>query len=407
MGSFKICKDAELCGASYQMESFKICKDAELCGGCSYQGVPYEEQLKNKQGEVRGLLEKAGFDPGLLSGIVPCSRQRHYRNKMEYTFGNAFKGGPTLLGLHKRRSYMSIVQTDECMLAPEDFNKILIATLDYVRQKGYSHYNKKLRRGLMRALIVRKGFRTNQLLIIISTTSQGVFDKEGYVKHIMSLGLDDTVVGILHNIDDNISDTISSEELRVLYGRSWYEEEILGLKFKVGAFSFFQSNVDAAERLYADAISLIDGLEGKTVYDLYCGTGTITQAMAKKAKKAIGVEIVPESVETARASAKLNGLSNCEFIAGDVAKVLSSIDEKPDVIVVDPPRSGIVPKALSQILSYGVEQIIYISCNPKTMIENLRAARLLGYEALTIKAYDNFPYTKHVECVTLMSRVEK
>ena len=391
------------------MSVLNICPAAEECGGCSYQGVDYEDQLKNKEGEVRGLLRRAGIDETLLSGIEACPVRYAYRNKMEYTFGNGYKEGPTVLGLHKKKSFISIVDASCCQLVPEDFNRILSATMEYVTEKGYKHYHKKFHTGLMRSLILRKGYRTCELLINIVTAGKdedgAIFDEEGYVNKITSLKLDDHISGILHTINDNIADTVSCDELRILSGRSYYEEEIMGLRFKVGAFSFFQTNVEAAERLYKDAIALIDGLEGKTVYDLYCGTGTITQAMALKAKRAIGVEIVEEAIETAKISAELNGLNNCSFIADDVQNALSGIEEKPDVIVVDPPRAGISPKALSQILSYGVKQIVYISCNPKTLAENLRACVMQGYAPVSIKSYDNFPFTKHVETIALISKM--
>ena len=386
------------------MANFDVCPLKEECGGCSYQGVSYEDQLKNKEGEVKGLLKAAGLDPSLLLGIKPCPMRYSYRNKMEYTFGNANKEAPIALGLHKKKSFISIIETDNCQIVPEDFNKVLRTTIKFVRDKGYPFYHKKFHTGLMRSLVLRKGFRTNELLINIVTSTEQEFDEIGFLNAIKSLELDSNVVGVLHTINNNISDVIQCEELRVLEGRPYYEEIIMGLRFKVGAFSFFQTNVDAAERLYTDAISLIDDLDGKTVYDLYCGTGTISQAMALKAKKVVGVEIVEEAIETARNSAKINNLTNCEFIADDVQNALSSIKDKPEVIVVDPPRTGISPKALMQILSYGVNQIIYISCNPKTLVENLRAAKMAGYEAKQITAYDNFPFTKHVETITLLSK---
>lgn len=386
------------------MENSKTCKNAGACGGCCYQGVAYEDQLKNKAGEVRGYLKAYGIDPTLLVEIKPCPVRYAYRNKMEYTFGDRVKSGEMYLGLHEKGRFMNIVPVDECMIVPEDYNRLVSATLKFAKEKGYIHYNKKTHTGFLRNLIIRRGVRTNQLLINIVTTSEEKFDEEEYVKLITSIYLDNVISGIFHTINDKDSDAVVCDELRLLYGREYYEEEILGLKFKVGPFSFFQTNVDAAERLYKDAISLIDGLEGKTVYDLYCGTGTITQAMAKRAKKAIGVEIVAEAIDTAKESAYNNCLSNCEFIVGDVAKVLSDIEDKPDVIVVDPPRSGIVPKAMERIYSYGVNQIVYISCNPKTMAQNLQYAADFGYEIKQITAYDNFPFTKHVETVVLMSR---
>lgn len=387
------------------MENFKICPVSDGCGGCSYQGVSYEDQLKNKEGEVRGLIKAASLNPELLREIKPCPSQYAYRNKMEYTFGNSHKDGPTVLGLHMKKSFISIIPTEECQLVSDDFNKILKATLEFVREKNYPFYHKKFHDGLMRSLVIRKGFRTKELLINIVTTTETEFDEQGYKDLILGLDLECSVAGLLHTINNNISDVVTCEELRVLHGRSYYEEEIMGLKFKVGAFSFFQTNVEAAERLYKDAINLIEDLDGKTVYDLYCGTGTITQAMALRAKQAIGVEIVEEAIETAKMSAEINGLTNCTFIADDVQHALSGIEEKPDVIVVDPPRSGISPKALMQILGYGVKQIIYISCNPKTLVENLRAAKMSGYETKHITAYDNFPFTKHTECIALLEKI--
>ena len=382
----------------------EICPSFVRCGGCTYLGIDYKDQLEIKRTEVLKCLENEGVNTSIFIGIEPSPCMFSYRNKMEYTFGNEVKNGPTILGLHARKSFISIVSADECRLVPEDFNRVVKATLEFVLEKSYTHYNKKSHEGFLRSLIIRRGVRTNELLVNIVTSSQDVFDSENDVKRILSCVADSNVVGILHTINDNRADAVVADDIRVLYGHPYYNEEILGLKFRVGAFSFFQTNVEAAERLYKDAISLINSLEGKTVFDLYCGTGTITQAMALKAKKAIGIEIVEEAVETARASSKLNGLDNCRFIVGDVGKVLDELEELPDVITVDPPRAGILPKALLKILSYGVDQIIYISCNPKTMAANLRTAQLSGYEIIQLKAYDNFTFTKHTECIALLCR---
>ena len=386
------------------MENLSICKSSELCGGCCYQGVSYEEQLKIKEGSVREYLASNGIDPDVLIGIKECPIRYRYRNKMEYTFGDQVKGGEMHLGLHEAGRFMNIVEVSSCQLVHEDYNTIVKETLKFVLDHGYSHYNKKKHAGLCRSLVIRRGVRTKELVINIVTTSEGYFDEEGFVKMLLGLNLENKIAGILHTVNDALADVIKCDELRVLYGREYYEEEIMDLKFRIGPFSFFQTNVEAAERLYLDAISLIDDLEGKTVYDLFCGTGTITQAMARKAKKAIGVEIVEEAVETARESAKLNSLDNCEFIAEDVLTALAKIEDKPDVIVVDPPRSGIVPKAMKQILDYGVDQIVYVSCNPKTMAINLKMALENGYEIKSIQAYDNFPMTKHIESVALITK---
>ena len=406
------CNHGDICG-SRENNDRGLCRDREFCGGCSYQGVPYEEQLRIKEGEVRQLLDAKSIKYGEFLPIQPSPSRYAYRNKMEYTFGDQVKDGPTTLGMHQKGRFMSIITVDQCQLVHEDFNRILRATLEYVEGKGYSHYHKKRHTGLMRHLIIRRGVRTGELLVNIVTASDNnpmaggeVFDEAGYVQAIRSLPLENQVVGILRTINDRLADAVYCDELRILDGRDYYNEEIMGLQFRVSAFSFFQTNVEAVEGLYTYAVSLIDDFEGKDAFDLYCGTGTITQVLARKARTALGVELVEEAVEVARQTAKLNGLDNCRFIAGDCFKVLDSIAEKPDVIVVDPPRVGIKPDALDKIIGYGVDQIVYVSCNPKSLAENLYYFQYYGYRIESVRPFDNFPGTKHVECVVLMSKVK-
>lgn len=384
-----------------------ICKHDEFCGGCIHQGIPYAEQMKMKENEVLGLLEKKEIKYGKFLGLEGSPKQYCYRNKMEYTFGDQVKDGDMTLGMHQKGRFMSIVTVDSCQLVDPDFNLILRSVLDFCNDKGYPFYHKKTHKGLMRNLIIRKGQRTKEILVNIVTSSQIEFDEEGFVNMLRGLELDNVLVGVLRTVNDNIADAVNCEELRILWGRDYYMEKIMGLDFKVSAFSFFQTNVEAVERLYSEALELIDDVNGKVVYDLFCGTGTITQALALKAKKAIGVEIVEEAVEAAKENARLNGLENCEFLAGDVFDVLDRIEEKPDVIVVDPPRVGIQNKALEKILGYGVEQIVYISCNPKSLTDNLKICTERGYEIKHIKAYDNFPMTKHIECVCLLAKEKR
>lgn len=386
-----------------------ICRDSKLCGGCSYQGVPYEEQLKNKEGETKSLLDRKDIRYGEFIEIEPASDRFGYRNKMEYTFGDMEKGGPMTLGMHRKKHFMSIVTVDECQLVHEDFNRVLRAVLDFVSSRGYSHYHKKTHKGLMRHLILRRGVRTGELLVNVVTSSEEGFDEEAFTSMILSLPLENRVAGVLRTINDRLADAVYCDELRVLYGRDYYEEEIMGLKFKVSAFSFFQTNVEAVEKLYSYAIGLIDDFESKKVFDLYCGTGTISQAMAKSAGEVVGIEIVEEAVRAAEENAAYNGIENCRFISGDVFEVLDSLpeNEKPDVIVVDPPRVGISANALDKIIGYGVDQIVYISCNPKSLAENLYYMQYYGYEVRSIKPFDNFPGTKHTEAVALLSRKDK
>jgi len=382
----------------------EICRHHESCGGCIYQEFPYQEQIILKGKEVKRLLDEKKIAYGKYLGIEGSPKRTAYRNKMEYTFGDEIKNGEMTLGMHKKGRFMSIVTVDECQLVDPDFNVILRSTLDFCLEKGYDHYHKKTHTGLMRNLIIRKGERTGELLINAVTSSQRTFDGDGFAGMIRALPLQNQVVGVLHTINDNIADFVCCDRLEILWGRDYYMEEIMTLKFKVSAFSFFQTNIPAIEKLYTEAVALIKDPDGKTIFDLYCGTGTIAQTLALRAKKVIGVELVEEAVEAARENALLNGLHNCEFIAGDVLEVLDRLEDKPDVIVLDPPRVGVHPRALEKILNYGVKQIIYISCNPRSLVENLSFMQDFGYRTISVKAFDNFPYTKHIECVCLIEK---
>ena len=382
----------------------EVCKHDRYCGGCIYQGLPYQEQLKLKEEEVLRLLAEKGVSPQKLEPIEGCPAQYGYRNKMEYTFGDMEKNGPMTLGMHQKGRFMSIITVDECQLVSADFNRVLSYTLAFARERGYSFYHKKTHRGLLRNLIVRRGVRTGQLLVNLVTSSDGEFDEQAFTAGLLALPLDDEIVGVLRTFNDSLADAVICQAQTTLYGRDYYEEKILDLTFAVSAFSFFQTNVEAAERLYTRAISLIEGIEGKEVFDLYCGTGTISQIMALAAGHVTGVELVPEAVSAARRNAARNGLDNCEFFAGDVFAVLSGLDKKPDVIVVDPPRVGIQPKALDKILAYGVHQIVYVSCNPRTLADNLRYMEYYGYRCDFLKPFDNFPFTKHTECIASLTR---
>ncbi len=380
-----------------------VCVHRDNCGGCLYQGIDYQEQLRLKAKEVLRCFKDNLVTFDRFLGIESSPRRYAYRNKMEYTFGDEVKDGEMTLGLHQQGRYFSIITTDHCQLVDPDFNLILKETLAFCREREYSFYHKKSHKGLLRHLVLRKGEHTGELLVNIVTSTQTPFDCTAYVDMINGLDLQNKVVGILQTENDNPADAVVCDKLNILHGRDYYNEELLGLKFRVSAFSFFQTNVPAIERLYTEALSLIPDLAGKTVFDLYSGTGTIAQAVAMRAEKVIGIELVEEAVEAARANARMNGLTNCTFLAGDVLKILDEVEEKPDVIFMDPPRAGVHPKALEKILNYGIKEIVYISCNPKTLAQNLATAMLSGYQAKTVKVYDNFPFTKHVETVIMMT----
>jgi 23S rRNA (uracil-5-)-methyltransferase RumA len=383
------------------------CAHAE-CGGCRHRGIPYAEQLAIKDAAFRRALDEKGIAPRELLGIAGSPRAFAYRNKMEYTFGDEYKGGPLTLGMHRRKRFMSVLTTDRCRLVDEDFNRVLDAVLRFSLERGYAAYNKKTHLGLLRNLVVRKGVRTGQLLINLVTSSQGDIDGRAFVETLLSLATEGRVAGVLHSVNDNPADFVRGEERRLLFGNDCYMEEIMGLSFKVSAFSFFQTNVEAAEALYETALSWIPDIAEKTVFDLYCGAGTITQAAAARgAGLAVGVEIVPEAVAAARENAERNGLKNCRFLEGDVLAVLEALaetGERPDAILLDPPRAGVHPKALRRILDRRAQTIVYISCNPSSLADNLTSMRE-HYEVKRVRAFDNFPFTDHTEAVALLERI--
>ena len=381
-----------------------LCPAAEHCGGCIYQGTAYEEQYAAKDKAMRKLLGKHDIDESVYLGMEPAICTGGYRNKMEYTFGDLEKGGELELGMHFKGRFMSIITTDECQLVPPDFNRVLRATLDFCRERGYIPYHRKTHLGLLRNLVVRCGVRTNELLINIVTSSEPGFDEDAYRELLLGLDLDMQIVGIMRTFNDSVADAVIDESHKLLYGRDYYNEEILGLKFKVKAFAFFQTNIDAVERLYRYVLDVVPDVSGKTVYDLYCGTGTISQLMASAAKDVYGIDIVEDSIIAARSNTELNGITNCHYICGDVKDKLDAIPVMPDAIVVDPPRVGIHDKAVGMLSRYGIDEIVYVSCNPKTLCINLDSFRTNGYEIVSIKAFDNFPMTKHVECVCLLDK---
>ena len=431
------------------------CPHFGLCGGCLYHNLSYEEQCGLKEEQVRRLLSPVldGQGEWLFEGIRQSPTAYGYRNKMEFTFGDEVKDGPLSVGLHKRGGFYDIITVSDCLIMDMDYRKILTAVRAYFAESGLPFFHRLRHTGFLRHLLVRKGAKTGEILVALVTTSgidsvirdekekgsevsvcgegrkenigsemeEGIPDLSGFAEMLLQLSLEGKVVGILHMINDSVADVVRSDKTKILYGRDYFYEELLGLRFRVSAFSFFQTNSLGAEVLYGTAREFIgnlggaEGAEGterkaeevkrdQIVFDLYSGTGTIAQLMAPMAKKVVGVEIVEEAVEAARENAALNGLDNCEFIAGDVLKVLDDLEEKPDLIVLDPPRDGVYPKALGKILAYGVERIVYISCKPTSLARDLVRFLEEGYRVERVVCCDMFPWTGNVETCVLLSR---
>lgn len=391
------------------LEQASPCPHFGACGGCTYLSLPYEQQLKIKENQVKrllnGVLDKQTH-PWIFEGIKASPEQFGYRNKMEFSFGDEIKDGPLSLGMHKRSSFYDIVTVQDCQIVDEDYRSILSYTREYFEKENVAFYHRLRHTGYLRHLLIRKAARTGQILAALVTTSQENMDLNPWMEGLRSLKLTGKFAGILHIINDSLADVVQSDHTEILYGQDFFYEELLGLKFKVSTFSFFQTNSLSAEVLYETAREYVGEASGKVVYDLYSGTGTIAQLMAPAAEKVIGVEIVEEAVEAARENAALNGLHNCEFIAGDVLKVLDTIEEKPAMIVLDPPRDGVHPKALSRIIDYGIPNLLYISCKPTSLVRDLEVFLEKGYVVEKAVAIDQFPWTTGIETVVLLSKRE-
>ena len=322
--------------------------------------------------------------------------------------------------MHKRGSFHDIVNVTDCQIVDEDYRKILACTLECAGESGLPYYHRMRHVGYFRHLLVRKAVKTGEILVDLVTASDtaelGVDPAEAmkkiqtfkaaWLEKMTAMNFDGTLVGILHTKNDSLADVVKDEGTEVLFGQDYFYEELLGLKFKITPFSFFQTNSLGAEVLYETAREYIGDTNEKVVFDLYSGTGTIAQILAPVAKKVVGVEIVEEAVEAAKENAKLNNLDNCTFWAGDVLKVIDELGEVPDLIMLDPPRDGVNPKALMKILNFGVERLVYIACKPTSLARDLEMIQGRGYKVEKISGVDLFPGTYHVETVVLLSKGE-
>ncbi|MCQ2512471.1 MAG: 23S rRNA (uracil(1939)-C(5))-methyltransferase RlmD [Lachnospiraceae bacterium] len=395
-----------------------LCPHFGVCGGCTYQKIAYETQLKMKAEKVRELLNPV-YGSFEFEGILPSPSEEGYRNKMEFTFGDECKDGPFSLGLHQKGSFMNIVNITDCHLIHSDMNQIRNEARDFFDEyyeKGEVDFkNNKTHVGWLRHLLVRRAASSGEILVALVTASpsfsgveklkEGTFAEElveGFKERLLGLKLEGTIAGILHITNDALSDVVKSDKTDILYGNDYINEEVLGLNFKISTFSFFQTNTKGAEVLYSKAREYASKSYG-LLFDLYSGTGTIAQLMAPVVNKVIGVEIVAEAVEAAKENAALNGVENAEFVAADVLKALDDLP-KPDSIILDPPREGINPKALGKILSYKVDNIVYVSCKPESLARDLQSFKIAGYDLVKACCVDMFPETEHVETVCLLSK---
>jgi 23S rRNA (uracil1939-C5)-methyltransferase len=369
--------------------------------GAPWQVLPYERQLEEKGSQVRDALERiGGFESPPVEPMVAAEEQLRYRNKLEYSFGNA-EDGELVLGFHRPGRWDLIDDVEDDILASERINEVREAVRTWCREEGLDAWDRDDQLGLLRNLVVREGRRTGQVQARIVTSPGSDFRVE-------ELAAATPAESFLWTRAEGVAETTRGGATKAVKGAAVLEEELAGLRFRISPDAFFQTNTEMAERLYGAAAEFA-GLSGREkVLDLFCGIGTISLVLALDAAEVWGVELVEEAVADAIQNAKLNGVDNARFFAGDVRLVMRELLERsgsPDVLVVDPPRAGLSQKVVRRIIEAEANRIVYVSCNPTTLAPNAR--QLVddgGYELKTVRPVDMFPQTPHIECVALLER---
>ena len=385
------------------------CAHYPACGGCRFQDLAYESQLAQKHAWVHDALQRLGgiADPP-LQPIVPCEPEIfHYRNKMEYSFapGAGSAGGKgAVLGFHKAGRWDEVLDIEKCWLTTDAGNAIRDAVRDWAREEGLEPYDQVENTGYLRHLVVREGRNTGQLLVQLVTAPGEKFERGYFVDVCRKVP---GVASVHWSVNDRPAE-VTNLPTELLWGEEWIEEELSGLRFRVRPNAFLQTNTWMAEKLYALARDAAQLSGDETVWDLYCGIGTIGLSMARNALTVWGIEVSEESVACALENAELNTITNAAFFAGNVGEVVEELLDRsgaPDVVVVDPPRAGLAGKALRRLGKIAAPRIVYVSCNPTTLASDVKTLQTeYGYELLRVTPVDMFPHTPHVECVALLDQ---
>jgi 23S rRNA (uracil1939-C5)-methyltransferase len=384
------------------------CAHYPACGGCRFQDLAYDAQVASKHQWVADSLQRlAGLEDAPLEEIVPAASQFQYRNKMEYSFTQLTDGegtvGPTL-GLHKAGRWDEVLEIEQCWLASDVGNRIRNTMRDWAREEKLTAYDQAAHEGYLRHLLVREGRNTGQALVQLVTNRGERFDRERLIEVLTAIP---EVRSIHWSVNTGVSE-VTNLPTELLWGDDAIEEEIGGLRLRVRPNAFLQTNTEMAERLYAIAREFAGLSGGETVYDLYCGIGTIGLSAAADALTVWGIEISEESVACAIENQELNAIGNAAFFAGNVGEVLTDLRQRagdPDVVIVDPPRAGLAGRALRRLGEIEAPRIVYVSCNPTTLAgDTKRLADDYGYRLVRARPVDMFPHTPHVECVALLER---
>lgn len=375
-----------------------VCRHFSECGGCSWQDLRYSKQLEIKKNHVVSCIERiGGLENVLVRDVMASNEIFGYRNKMEFSFNVHPELGFTV-GLHKRGSYADIFDLTECHLPPEVFAKIVVWYRDYVKRNQITVYDVENHRGYMRFLVIRQAKKTNDLMINI-VTNFGEFPGLDNLVNEMTAAFPE-ITTIVHNQNGQRSNIAVGEKETVLFGSGYLTEKTMGQSFRIRANSFFQTNSIQAEKLYQTAFDMLAPQKKDHVLDLYCGTGTISICIAPRVGSVIGVEQVADSIVVANENAVLNSCSNVSFVQSDVKDYLTQwrdSDKKFDIVITDPPRSGMHPKVLKRLMEMSPAKILYISCNPATFARDANAFVSDGYKLTQVQPVDMFPHTRHIE----------
>ena len=380
------------------------CEHFPACGGCRFQDLAYDAQAATKEAwVVQSLRRLAGIDEPDVRPIVPAESPFHYRNKMEYSFAPD-ADGVVQLGLHRAGRWDEVLPIEQCWLTTGLGNGIRNAIRDWAREERLEAYNQAENKGYLRHLVIREGVNTGEALVLLVTHVRERFDRERLIEVLTAF----PEVKSIHWAVNDTSAEITNLPTELLWGAEAIEEQIGDLRFRVRPNAFLQTNTRMAERLYALAREEAGLTGSETVYDLYCGIGTIGLSMARDAMTVWGVDISEESVACAIENAELNSIGNAAFFAGNVGEVLRDLRERagePDVVVVDPPRAGLAGKALKRLGELAAARVVYVSCNPTTLAGDAkRLAEVYGYKLVRTTPVDMFPHTPHVESVSLLER---
>ena len=383
------------------MRAKNFCPIAEKCGGCCFAHIKYDAELEIKAQQIADNFKRLGKLDIIPDPIIPSPSAERYRNKAQYPVGS--DGKFASIGFYAPMTHR-IIDCADCLLQPKEFAVITDIFRDWIRERKIPVYNEADGTGLLRHVYIRKAAATGQIMVCAVVNGETLPEADDLIERLKTVS---GVASIILNINRDKTNVVLGKECRTLWGSDFITDELCGLKFNLSALSFYQVNHDGAEVLYGKAKEYASLTGGETLVDLYCGTGTIGLTMAKDVKKLIGVEIVPQAIENAKENAKLNGIDNAEFICSDASQAAQTLlerGEKPDVVILDPPRKGCDEALINTVAKMEPDRVVYVSCDSATLARDCRRFADLGYETLRATPVDMFPHTAHVETVVLLSQ---